>query len=142
MTRWVLLLALVLASLSAAPAGAAQVVNGGFETGNFTGWNVGQSTGAGKWFAYEGTDALIPHDRGAVSVQPPPQGRFAAMTDQANPETLLLYQDLHLEPGTSYKLSLLAYYDSYSASRSRLPTPSRWTKKRSARSQTSSSAST
>lgn len=115
MTRWVLLLALALASLAAAPAGAAEVVNGGFETGNFKGWEVRQSTGAGNWFAYKGTEPPIPHERGAVSVQPPPQGAFAAIADQANPETLLLYQDLQLEPGSAYKLSLLAYYDSFSA---------------------------
>jgi len=115
LARRVLLLALVLASLAAAPAGAAEVVNGGFETGDFTGWEVRQSTGAGRWYAYEGTEPPIEHQRGATSVQPPPQGAFAAITDQANPETLLLYQDLQLEPGTAYKLSLLAYYDSYSA---------------------------
>ncbi|HWO46790.1 MAG TPA: hypothetical protein VNM41_01925 [Solirubrobacterales bacterium] len=115
MARRVLLLALALASLSAPSAGAAEVVNGGFETGNFTGWAVRQSTGAGNWYAYKGTEPPIPHDRGAVAVQPPPQGAFAAITDQANPETLLLYQDLQLEPGTAYKLGLLAYYDSYSA---------------------------
>lgn len=115
MTRRVLLLALALASLAAAPAGAAEVVNGGFETGNFKGWEVRQSTGSGNWYAYKGTEPPIPHERGAVSVQPPPQGAFAAIADQLNPETLLLYQDLQLEPGTAYKLSLLAYYDSYSA---------------------------
>jgi hypothetical protein len=114
LTRRVLLLALVLAALATAPAGAAEVVNGGFETGDFTGWEVRQSTGSGKWYAYKGTAPPIPHERGAVSVQPPPQGAFAA-TDQANPESLLLYQDLQLEPGTAYKLSLLAYYDSYAA---------------------------
>ncbi len=115
MARRVLLLALVIASLAAAPAGAADVVNGGFETGNFAGWEVRQSTGAGQWFTYKGTEPPIPHERGAVLVQPPPQGTFAAIADQANPESLLLYQDLQLEPGTAYKLSLLAYYDSYSA---------------------------
>jgi len=115
LARRVLLLALVLASLAGAPAGAAEVVNGGFETGDFTGWAVRQSTGAGRWYAHKGTEPPIEHERGAVSVQPPPQGAFAAITDQANPETLLLYQDLQLEPGTAYKLSLLAYYDSYSA---------------------------
>lgn len=104
-----------LALLAPATASAAQVVNGSFESGDFSGWEVRQSTGSGKWFVYEGTEPKIPHERGAVSVQPPPQGAFAAIADQVNPETLLLYQDLQLEPGTSYKLGLLAYYDSYSA---------------------------
>jgi hypothetical protein len=120
LARWVAILAVALASLAPGVAGAEEVANGGFESGDFAGWEVRQSTGAGKWYAYKGTEPPIPHERGAVSVQPPPQGTFAAITDQLNPETLLLYQDLQLEPGSSYKLSLLAYYDSYSA----LTTPS------------------
>ncbi|HEU5252328.1 MAG TPA: hypothetical protein VFU16_03250 [Solirubrobacterales bacterium] len=106
---------IALTSLLPATAGATEVVNGGFETGNFAGWEVRQTTGSGKWYAYKGTEALIPHERGAVSVQPPPQGAYAAMTDEINPDSLLLYQDLQLEPGSRYKLSLLAYYDSYAA---------------------------
>ena len=120
MARWALILTLALTALVPSGASAAQVVNGGFESGTFAGWEVRQSTGAGKWYAYKGTEPLIPHERGATAVQPPPQGEFAAITDEINPETLLLYQDLRLEPGTAYKLSLLAYYDSYSA----LTTPS------------------
>ncbi|TMK58523.1 MAG: hypothetical protein E6G51_01865 [Actinobacteria bacterium] len=115
MARWLLLFVLGLAALTPAGAGAAEIVNGGFESGNFSGWEVRQATGAGKWYAYKGTKPPIPHERGAVSVQPPPQGAYAAIADEVNPETLLLYQDLQLEPGTAYKLSLLAYYDSYSA---------------------------
>jgi len=120
LARWALLLVFGLALLAPASAGAAQIVNGGFESGDFSGWEVRQSTGAGKWYAHKGTVPPIPHERGAVSVQPPPQGAYAAITDEINPESLLLYQDLQLEPGTAYKLSLLAYYDSYSA----LTTPS------------------
>jgi len=115
LARWMLIFTLALAAVAPASAGAATVVNGGFESGDFAGWQVRSSTGAGKWYAYKGTAPPIPHERGAVSVQPPPQGAFAAIADELNPETLLLYQDLQLEPGTSYRLSLLAYYDSYSA---------------------------
>lgn len=115
MIRKALLVAIALTSLLPATAGAAEVVNGGFETGNFAGWEVRHTTSSGKWYAYEGTKALIDHERGAVSVQPPPQGTHAAMTDEINPDSLFLYQDLQLEPGSRYKLSLLAYYDSYAA---------------------------
>ena len=110
----VVLVVLALTALMAPAAGAAEIVNGGFESG-LAGWTTRQTTGFGKWYAYKGTEPPISHERGAVAVQPPPQGASAAIADQANPETALLYQDLRLEPRTSYKLSLLAYYDSYSA---------------------------
>ncbi len=115
MARWALLAVLVLAALAPSAAPAATIVNGGFESGDFSGWETRGSTGSGKWYAWEGTKPPIPHERGAVSVQPPPQGRYAAIADQANPDSLLLFQDLRLEPGSRYKLSLLAYYDSYAA---------------------------
>lgn len=100
-----------------APSGAeaAKVVNGNFESGSLSGWNVQRATEAGNWFAYAGTDAPIGSNRPhpADPVQPPPQGAFAAIADQANPDSLILYQDIALEPGLHHELSLLAYYDSY-----------------------------
>jgi hypothetical protein len=115
LARWVLLIALALAAPAPTAAPAATVVNGGFESGDLSGWETRRSTSFGKWYAYQGTKPPIPHERGAVSVQPPPQGTYAAIADQANPDSLLLFQDLRLEPGSQYKLSLLAYYDSYAA---------------------------
>lgn len=115
MARRALLIALAamaLASPAAAPA--AQVVNGNFESGTLAGWEVRRLTGVGNWFAYEGTDAPIEKQR-PDQLQAPPQGRFAAIADQVNPDTLLLFQDLQLEPGSSYDLSLLAFYDSLAA---------------------------
>lgn len=113
-----------LASLAAAlavlaipsDANAATVVNGGFESGTLSGWRLHRVTGAGNWFAYTGTAAPIGQRRKpkpADPVQPPPQGSHAAISDQANPDTLILYQDVALEPGLVHRLSLLAYYDSY-----------------------------
>lgn len=115
MARRAILTALAALAL-AAPAGAsaAQVVNGGFESGTLAGWQVLRSTQAGNWYAYEGTKPPLEKDR-ADQVQAPPQGRFAAIADQVNPDTLLLFQDIQLEPGSSYSLSLLAFYDSLSA---------------------------
>lgn len=115
MARWALLAVLMLAALAPSAAPAATIVNGGFESGDFSGWETRRSTGFGKWYVREGTEPPIQHERGAVSIQPPPQGRFAAITDQANPDSLLLFQDIRLEPGSKYKLGLLAYYDSYAA---------------------------
>jgi hypothetical protein len=115
LARWALLAVFLLAALAPSAAPAATIVNGGFESGDFSGWETRRSTSSGKWYVREGTKPPIPHERGALSIQPPPQGRYAAITDQANPDSLLLFQDVQLEPGSKYKLSLLAYYDSYAA---------------------------
>jgi hypothetical protein len=109
------LLAVLVALLAPSSAEAAKVVNGGFESGTLNGWQLLHETGAGNWFAYAGTNAPIGSKRPkpADPVQRPPQGTFAAIADQANPDALILYQDVALEAGRSHQLSLLAYYDSY-----------------------------
>ena len=106
-------LAALLMLLAPSGAAAATVVNGDFESGNLRGWQVHRAIQAGNWFAYEGTNAPIGSKRGANPVQPPPQGDFAAIVDQANPDTLILYQDVVLEPGRSHRLGMIVYYDSY-----------------------------
>jgi hypothetical protein len=111
--RPILFAAALLALLAPSAASAASVVNGDFEAGSLKGWHVHRATEAGNWFAYEGTSAPIGSKRGADPVQAPPQGTYAATTDEANPESLILYQDIALEPGFSHRLSLLAYYNSY-----------------------------
>jgi len=103
----------MLASALAGSAGAATVVNGNFETGDLSGWNTQRQIGTGNWFAYDGTVAPIANKPKSKPVQPPPQGRFAAMADEAARESLILYQDVSLPPGAGQTLSLLAYYDSY-----------------------------
>ncbi len=110
-----LLLAVLLLALSVpGRAVAANLINGDFESGNLSGWHVHRATEAGGWFAYRGTDAPIGSHRKppADPVQAPPQGSFAAVTDEANPDTLILYQDVTVGPAAS-RLSLLAYYNSY-----------------------------
>jgi hypothetical protein len=99
----------------ATPAGAAAatVVNGDFETGTLKGWSVYRATTFGNWFAYKGTSEQIADKRGSQPIQPPPQGSFAAIADQLNSDTLILSQEVALEPGTTHFLSLLAYYTSY-----------------------------
>lgn len=113
--RAILFIAALVVALGPSGAEAATVVNGDFESGTLDGWHVHQVTEAGDWFAYKGTDAPIgskrPHP--ADPVQAPPQGAYAAISDEANPDTLILYQDIALEAGYSQQLSLLAYYDSY-----------------------------
>lgn len=106
-------LVLFAALLAPSDATAATIVNGNFESGNLNGWGVHRATFAGNWFAYKGTTAPIGGKRNAEPVQPPPQGAFAAIADEANPDTLILYQDVALEPGRSHFLSLLTYYNTY-----------------------------
>jgi len=97
----------------------ARVVNGGFESGTLSGWSVYQANPFGDWFAYEGTETPIGAERKEqelgrdVPVQAPPQGTYAAVTDEIEPDTLILYQDVTLQPGRDYQLNLLAYYNSY-----------------------------
>ena len=89
-------------------AGAATVTNGNFETGTLSGWQT-QNTGP-DWFAYSGTASPT----NALSIAAPPQGSFAAVTDQSSQGTRILYQDVALEPGQTHTLSLYVYYKSNS----------------------------
>ncbi len=95
-----------------AAASAAKVVNGDFESGSLSGWNVHTVTGAGNWFAYSGTETPFSNRAGAIPIQPPPRGHFAAVADEADPETAILSQEVALEPFRSHRLSLLAFYTS------------------------------
>lgn len=104
----------ICAALAAPSAGvAATVVNGDFESGDLQGWEVHRETEAGNWFAYSGSSDPIADKRGGQPIQPPPQGRFAAIADQINPESLVLAQDVSLGAGLEHRLSLFAYYDSF-----------------------------
>jgi hypothetical protein len=104
--------ALLGAVLVPAVAGAATVVNGGFETGSLSGWNEQHDTEAGDWFAYRGTEPPLGPGRGLASIPAPPQGRFAAISDERDPDTMILWQDVALEPGATQVLSLQAFYES------------------------------
>lgn len=116
-----LFVAIFLALLAPLKAGAASVVNGDFETGTLSGWQtqdypVPPSPG-NKWFAYSGTTA--PTSGNPIPV--PPQGSFAAISDQGGGGTHVLYQDVALEPYYTHKLSLTAYYHTYASIA--IPTP-------------------
>lgn len=95
-------------------AAAATVVNGNFESGTLKGWDVHRAVEAGNWFAYKGTDDPIAAGRTLERpIQAPPQGEYAAIADEVNPDTLILSQEIALQPGLEHRLSLLAYYNSY-----------------------------
>jgi hypothetical protein len=102
-----------LALLAPGGAAAANVVNGNFETGTLAGWQVHRELEAGDWFAYSGSGEPISEKRADGPIQAPPQGKYAAIADEINPDSLILSQDIALGAGLSHRLSLLAYYDSY-----------------------------
>lgn len=117
--RTILLAAALAVLMAPGGAEAEQVVNGNFESGTLSGWSVYQADPFGNWFAYRGTETPIGASRKKQSqghaepVQAPPQGAYAAVTDEVEPDTLILFQDVALEPGLAHQLSLVAYYDSY-----------------------------
>jgi hypothetical protein len=83
------------------------ITNGGFETGNFTGWTVvNQAGSSGDWFVYSGTAAPF----SGATIAAPPQGNFAATTDQIGPGSHILYQDVALAPSGTHTLTFILYY--------------------------------
>lgn len=98
----------------AVPAGAtaATVINGDFETGTFSGWQLLNPDGSSEdsWYVYSGPNPPGPTE--IETVAPPPAGNFAAVTSQGGPGAHFLYQDVALEPFYSHQLSLIAYYRS------------------------------
>jgi hypothetical protein len=107
-----LALAIAAASLLAAPgvASAAIVTNGGFETGNLSGWQQLQDSPFGTWEVYTGN--LTPAFGRPVPI--PPEGTHAAITEQSNESLQILYQDVTLpRAGSEIQLSLFAYYTAY-----------------------------
>jgi Ca2+-binding RTX toxin-like protein len=99
----------MLSLVVAAGASAATVVNGDFESGSLSGWSLEHSANnyGENWYAYSGTTSPA----SGFPVPAPPQGTWAALTDQNGPSHEILYQDVVLEPGLNHKLSFTAYYD-------------------------------
>lgn len=113
MAMAVLALAVVAATLALAgsPAWAASVTNGDFENGNLNGFTVANQRGSdGDWFAYSNADP--PTDSCSGVLEPPPQGDFAATTDQDSPGSHVLYQDIALKTNAKHRLSFTLYYES------------------------------
>jgi hypothetical protein len=65
------------------------VTNGGFETGNFTGWTV-TTTGSGQWVANNG--AIDPN--GPATPTAPISGQFDALGQQSGPSSLFLSEPI------------------------------------------------
>jgi hypothetical protein len=99
------------ALLAPAGAGAATVVNGDFESGSLQGWDVYRSGPSGGWFAYkDGKAEPVAKQRGRFFPPEPPQGEYAAVADEVTASTMILSQEVVLEPGRTHFLSLLAYH--------------------------------
>ncbi len=98
-------MALMAALAVSAPASAATVVNGDFESGDLTGWTQ-FVTPNGTWSNYTGTT----NPANAITIAAPPQGARAVVSGQSGGGTRILYQDIALEPGQLHTLNLQAYY--------------------------------
>jgi hypothetical protein len=91
---------------------AATIANGGFESGDFTGWTVvNQPGGSGDWFVYSGTSSPL----NGFTIAAPPEGTHAAVTDQGGPASHVLYQDVALEAGFKHTLSFDVYYNNHAS---------------------------
>src|SRR5262245_37422899 len=112
MKRALLALACCTALLVPGSAGAATVVNGDFEAGNLSGWTLSHPTVNGSWFPHSGT-ALPFSEVGDPPFIAPPQGNWAAVTDENQPDTAVMFQDIALEPGWTHSLSAILYYASF-----------------------------
>jgi len=105
-------------SLLPSGAAAATVVNGNFEAGNLSGWNVVSSTGLaeGGWYAYSGPRTPLSFEEGGGETPrpfiAPPEGSFAATSDETGPGRHILYQDVALEANATQTLSMYVYYHS------------------------------
>ncbi len=83
------------------------LLNGDFETGSFTGWTVANQAGSsGTWYVYSGT--VSPYS--GYQVAAPPQGQYAAISDQTGPGRHTLYRDITLPAGQTHTLSMRIYY--------------------------------
>lgn len=101
---FIVLTLLFAAFLIADKSSAQNIVNGGFETGNFAGWTViQQPNSGGNWFVYSGNS--VP------GLPSPPVGSFAANTEQGDPSSQILFQDIFVPVGAEALCSVIVYYN-------------------------------
>lgn len=94
---------LILALTVFSPESRAQselVTNGSFETGDFTGWTELAITNAGDWSIYSGAP---------LNLLPPPDGEFASVTNQVQPDSNIIYQDIAVPPDTQVICTAIVY---------------------------------
>ena len=94
-------------------APGAESANWNFERGDFAGWRT-LAFGSGAWHVYaDGTTPPDPADsdpHSVFKVPPPPEGKFAAVTDMRAPGARILHRTLKLDG--RFKLRLTLFYES------------------------------
>ena len=80
--------------------------NGGVGTTTFTGWTEVEF-GPGAWFVQSGTTPPL----GGPSVPAPPDGLFAAMTNEGDPSAMVLYQDFTVPPSATLRCDIFIRND-------------------------------
>jgi hypothetical protein len=93
---------------TAVAAGSGGVGNGDFEHGDFTNWST-DNLGLGEWSVYSGKQT----PNVGAPISKPPQGTYAAVTDEASPSAMVLYRTLHLSTSKPQQVSFYVYYRSY-----------------------------
>lgn len=83
------------------------VVNGDFETGDFSGWTSDAQNDNGNWLIYSG--GILPISN--FITPPPPGGAYAAAADQSEASSMILYQDIALPPDACWQLQYTYYYN-------------------------------
>lgn len=87
--RTMLVVAMTVLMATGTAGAQQQIVNGGFETGNFTGWNVAVQPGSNGNFFTTGASTT---PTSGFTTNGPRSGRFYAVTDQQGPGAYELWQ--------------------------------------------------
>jgi len=82
------------------------IQNGGFESGDFTGWTTFDAVNSSGGFIVS-SDTIMPTS--ALVVLEPPESTYAAITDQGGAGTHVLYQDVALPANRTATLHVTIY---------------------------------
>jgi hypothetical protein len=106
--------AVTLARASVATAAPIQLVaNGGFETGDFTGWTISDQAGGSGSFFINAQGAVSPFS-GFATVANAAGGAFYAITDQGGPGTHVITQTIVVPASSSVLLSVDYFVNDWS----------------------------
>jgi hypothetical protein len=91
---------------------ASLLANGGFETGDFTGWSVA-TQGVGNWFVATGTQSPL---NTSLPVAGAAEGLYFAITDQTRPGSYALTQAFTVPANAGFvQLSFQMFVDNFGA---------------------------